>query len=388
VLIGIDASRATGDRLTGTERYSRELIAALIRIAPQHHYHLYVRDQLPLPEGEGEGRGEGRDEGQVETVHVSAPRLWTHLGLARELAANPPDALFVPSHVLPAAFIQPGMGKGIRAVATIHDLGYRHFPQAHPAMQRSYLDLGTRFTAARADAVLADSCATLRDLVAFYGVPPHKVRVAYPGHIPLVEVSEGQIEAALTKFGLRPQQPYALHVGTLQPRKNLRRLIHAWAKADRSNDAQLVLAGGQGWGGEDLHAEIEALGMQASVKLLGYVSDEEKSALMHSARAFVFPSLYEGFGFPVLEAQSAGVPVACSNTSSLPEVAGDAALLFDPQDVNAMTDALNRVMRDQPLRVDLSVKGRRNVARFTWGACARIALAAIEMDSTSKVESM
>jgi len=102
--------------------------------------------------------------------------------------------------------------------------------------------------------------------------------------------------------------------------------------------------------------------------------------LMHSARAFIFPSLYEGFGFPVLEAQSAGVPVACSNTSSLPEVAGDAALLFDPQDVHAMTEAINRVMRDEPLRADLSTKGRRNVARFTWDACARNALAAIEVN--------
>lgn len=371
MLIGIDASRATGDRLTGTERYSRELIAALIRIAPQHRFRLYVRNILRSPLGEGLGGG-------VEVVHISALRLWTHLGLARELAANPPDALFVPSHVLPAAFIQPGMGKGIRAVATIHDLGYRHFPQAHPAMQRSYLDLGTRFTAARADAVLVDSCATLRDVVAFYSAPQHKVRVAYPGHIPLVDVSATQIEATLAKFGLRQRQLFALHVGTLQPRKNLRRLIQAWAEADRSDDAQLVLAGGQGWGGEDLTADIAAMGVQASVKLLGYVSDEEKSALMRSARAFVFPSLYEGFGFPVLEAQSAGVPVACSNTSSLPEVAGDAALLFDPQDVHAMSDAINCVMHDESLRDDLSMKGRRNIGRFTWDACAHIALAAIE----------
>lgn len=261
----------------------------------------------------------------------------------------------------------------------MHDLGFRHFPTAHPWAQRRYLDLGTRFSVRNAGAVIVDSEATRRDVLHFYGegLEPALVVVAHPGAPALSEVTEHDIQCTLNKFGLDESRPFALHVGTMQPRKNLRRLIQAWAvivRQPEGREAKLILAGGRGWGGDDAAEEIDRLKLSNSVSLIGYVSDVEKSALMRRAHAYTFPSLYEGFGFPVLEAQSVGVPVACSNTSSLPEVAGHAALTFDPLDVDAMADALRRAMFDNAMRARLIEAGYRNVTRFSWDACAQIVL--------------
>lgn len=370
MLIGIDASRASGERLTGTERYSRELIAALLALGHAHRYRLYVRERT--------GWADELRAANVEVAHIDRPRLWTHVGLARELAADPPEALFVPAHVLPASFARPG-ARRVRAVVTVHDLGYRRFPSAHPIAQRAYLDLGTRFSVAHADAVIVDSRATLRDVRDNYGVPEERLRVAYPGAPSVAEVDAGDVNRVLEKFGLR-DRPFLLHVGTLQPRKNLRRLVQAWAALSRPPGACLALAGAPGWGGdlERVRADIAAFGLGDSVRLLGYVTDAEKAALLRSARAFVFPSLYEGFGLPVLEAHAAGLPVACSNTSSLPEVAGDAALLFDPLSADDIAAALIRLLHDDVLRDDLIARGHRNAARFSWDNCARVVLGAIE----------
>jgi glycosyltransferase involved in cell wall biosynthesis len=380
VLIGIDASRATGDRITGTERYSREIIAAMIRIATQHRLRLYVRElatPVPfasLPESVGE-----EVRARIDIVHIHQPRLWTHLGLAGELAAHPPEALFVPAHVLPASFARRRVRCATRSVVTIHDVGHRRFPTAHPMAQRAYLELGTRFSVSHADTVVVDSRATLEDVRRFYGIPERRLCVAYPG-LPAVPVVDAvDVAHTLDKFQWI-ETPFILHVGTLQPRTNLVRLVQAWAVTDRPDGARLVLAGGPGWGGdaEPLHAAAKALGVTDSVHVLGYVSEVEKSVLLRSARAYVCPSLHEGFGFPVLEAQSVDLPVACSNTSSLPEAAGDAALLFDPLAIDAIADALGRLLSDEALRADLIARGRRNLERFSWDHCARMVLDALE----------
>ncbi len=362
VLIGIDASRAVVARLTGTERYSREVIAALTRSAPQHCFRLYLR------EGDESQRNAFLSSlpGNVEPAILRPARLWTHIGLSNEIASRPPDALFVPAHVLPAVMARTVVRSKVRAIATVHDVGYKHFPQAHSPQQRAYLDLGTRFTAGNAHVVIADSEATKRDVMAFYGVRDAAIRVAYPGPMPLAEASADVAAAELKTFGLADGRPFALHVGTLQPRKNLRRLLQAWARLPASlRDTQLVLAGGAGWGDEaaQLRRDVETLGLSQRVIFAGYVSDIQKSALMHAAHVVVLPSLHEGFGFPVLEAQTAGVPVVCSNTSSLPEVAGDAALMFDPMRVDAIADAIEKVMSDEAMRARLI-----QAAAPTWSA--------------------
>ena len=380
VIIGVDASRSSGEIRTGTERYSREVTSALLLAGARHRFRLYVRD-APLLTGR-----EAWGEGHVEIVPVRPRRLWTHLGLGLEIARRPPDALFVPAHVLP---VSQAWRRIPRSVVTIHDVGYRHFPSAHPWRQRLYLDWSTAFAGRYASALVADSEATRLDLQRVYRIPDDRIRVAYPGLTPVPEVDETSRRATLRRFDIQEGTVYAIYVGTLQPRKNLRRLLRAWSTViDRVQDSDkgdglsasplLVVAGAMGWGGEDLLGDVRELGLEASVRFTGYISDEEKAALMRGARALVFPSLYEGFGLPVLEAQSVGVPVVCSNTSSLPEVAGNAALLVNPFDVADIARAIRVAMRDEGTRAELIRAGARNVARFSWEACARIVLDLLE----------
>jgi glycosyltransferase involved in cell wall biosynthesis len=355
VILGIDASRVDAAVQTGTERYARAVIDALVRLQPASALRLYGRQPVnPWP--------------HVPWVTVRPNRLWTHLGLSRELAIRPPGALFIPAHVLPVRFASAAARARTHTVVTVHDLGYRHFPLAHPWRQRLYLDMSTRFTARFADVLIADSQATARDLQTEYQVPADKITVAYPGPLPLAKPGA----ETLGRYGLTPGG-YVLHIGTQQPRKNLRRLIEAWARAGLA-DLTLVLAGAPGWGGEDLDAEIAWYGIRDRVRRIGYVDDADKSALLHAARIYVFPSLYEGFGFPVLEAHEAGIPLVCSNTSSLPEVAGDAAVFFDPTQPGQIAEALRQAAQDDTLRRSLIERGHVNRRRFDWVRCARTIL--------------
>jgi glycosyltransferase involved in cell wall biosynthesis len=169
---------------------------------------------------------------------------------------------------------------------------------------------------------------------------------------------------------------YFLYLGTLHPRKNLARIIDAFANLDSS--ARLVLAGKQGWLYADLYRQVRRLGLEGRVVFPGYIADGDKAALLSGAVAFVFPSLYEGFGLPVLEAQACGCAVITSTTSSLPEVAGDAALTVDPQDTQAISAAMRRILCDTSLRETLIARGTANVRRFSWDASARDVLSAIE----------
>jgi glycosyltransferase involved in cell wall biosynthesis len=374
MLIGIDASRATIARPTGTEVYSRHLVQALLALGSPHRFRLYFRD--PIPPGSFPG---------ADLRFIPFPRLWTHLRLSWEMVRRPPDALFVPAHVVP--LVHPDV-----SLVTVHDLGYLHFPQAHPWRQRFYLDLSTRWSVRVSAHVLADSAATGADLVTRYGVPPGKVTVAYPGRdeglAPVLDPAE--VEVVKARHGIGGD--YFLYVGTLQPRKNLARLVEAFAAFRQRAGAMvgergtlLVLAGKRGWLYDDLFKQVRRLGMEGHVCFPGYISDEEKAALMSGALAFLFPSLYEGFGLPVLEAQACGCPVITSTTSSLPEIAGNGALLVDPRDAMAIAAAMERVTSDPVLRENLVERGLANVSRFSWTACARTVLSALEQSVRSMV---
>ena len=361
MLIGIDASRAVAVRRTGTETYSLRLICKLIEIGAGHRFRLYTNGLPPAGLSGGDPA-----EAEVELRAIPFPRLWTHLRLSAEMAVQPPDVLFVPAHVLP--LIHPR-----RSVVTVHDLGYLAYPEAHKTGDRRYLDWSTRWNARRARIVLADSAATRADLIRAYGVDERKIRVIHLGRDEsLAPVRDAQVLAEVrARYGIAAQ--YVLYIGTLQPRKNLARVIEAFARlADGPAFAglQLVLAGKKGWLYDDLFAQVGGLGLAGRVLFPGYIEDADLPALLSGATAFVFPSLYEGFGIPVLEAGACGVPVITSNTSSLPEVAGDAALLVDPHDVDAIAEAMSRLVTDAELRAELSRRGLANVQRFSWEKCA------------------
>jgi len=352
VLVGIDGSRAGRAVRTGTEGYSLHLIAALLRRSSGNRYRLYFDREPPadLPFAE-------RAEHRV----IRFPRAWTHVRLAAELIRRPPELLFVPAHVIPLVCPVP-------AVATVHDVGYLWHRSAYTPLAWILLHAGTLLNARAARRIVADSRATARDLVDHFGVSPERIRVAYLGGPP-VRVVDPDPEI-VARYGLPPR--YFLFVGTLQPRKNLTRLLRSFASVPQPRQSQvgLVLAGRPGIGSAELRQRAAALGLESRVTWLSYVPEEHLAPLYAGAVSLVFPSLYEGFGRPILEAMAWGTPVVASNASSLPEVVGPAGLLVDPYDVEGLSQAMARLLDDQPLRERLIVAGRLRAAEFTWDRCA------------------
>ncbi len=365
MLIGIDASRSVSLQRTGTEAYAYFLIRALIAQTEggPHRLRLYFNQPPPsdlFPE-----------RAHVEFRDIPFPRMWTHVRLAHELQQNPPDVFFTPAHVIPFVF------RGA-SVATVHDLGYHYYPDAHTASQVAYLKLSTRANGRLSKAIIADSGATKADLIRFYQTDPKKIDVIYPGLDPeLKQVADLElIGDTCSKYGI--DVPYLLYIGTLQPRKNLQRLMQAFAVSGMPH--QLVLGGKMGWQTDALLAEVAALKgpLRERVHLPGYVAESDKAALLSGADALVYPSLYEGFGFPVLEAQVCGTPVLAANSSSLPEISAGSALLVDPLDIEKMAAEMRRIVVDDDLRQVLISKGHANVRRFNWNKTAAAVLSVLE----------
>lgn len=362
--IAIDASRTTVARLTGTEHYALRLIQSLITTNDQrdipYQLNLYFRD---IPSSDL-----FPDSPHVAQYVIPFPRAWTHWRFAREIWTTRPDITFVPAHTLP--FLFPG-----KSVVTVHDLGYKYFPEAHPVQQRSYLDLTTRYSQARATYILADSQATANDLTRFYGTSPDKIHVIYPGvdADPLLG-SMQDVKTIRAKYNLPDR--YFLFIGTLQPRKNIQHIVQAfaqWQAQQNNQDTALVLAGGQGW----LFDPSRIDGID-NVILTGYIDEADKSTLMKGAIALAFPTLYEGFGFPVIEAMHSETPVIASTTSSLPELVGDAGLLVNPADVTAIVDAMSQYARDSELRQHMIDRGKVQASKFTWDTAAQQVIAVFE----------
>ena len=362
MLIGIDSSRAARAERTGTEAYSLHLIRALLVAAPQHRFRLYA--DRPLPHE--------LDAPNAEPRVMPCTRLWTHARLSAEMLTHPPDVLLVPAHVVP--LIHP------RTVVAVHDLGYLYFPLAHPISARLYLDLSTRWSVRAAARVIADSQATKDDLVRRYRTSPDKISVVYPGRDEsLRRVNDpAAIEAVKRRYGIPGD--YLLYLGTLQPRKNITRLVQAFKSqiSLKSANLQLVVAGGKGWLYNDIYAKVKQLELEGQVLFPGRVAEEDKAALISGAVALLLPSLYEGFGLPVVEAMQCGTPVICSNTSSQPEVAGEAALLVDPTNIGELAQAMWRLLDDANLRQTLVERGYTQAQKFSWAACAANALSVIE----------
>jgi glycosyltransferase involved in cell wall biosynthesis len=358
-VIGVDASRTVSSAPTGTEAYSYHLIRALApRLRDSYRLRLYYRER-PAPGREFPAYIE---DGEARVIPF--PRLWTHTRLSWEMLQSPPDLLFVPAHVLPIA-------RPARTLVTVHDLGYRIFPDAHPAGQRRYLELSTRWNVRVATHVLADSTATRDAIVEAYRTPQDKISVVYPGYTPDLtpELDQNRLENVKQRYGISGD--YLLFIGRIQPRKNLSRLIAAFAQISSDHpELTLVLAGPTGWLAGPIIEQARELGLASRVCFVGYVAAEDKAALISGALAFAYPSLYEGFGFPVLEAQACGTPLLCSATSSLPEVAGEGALLVNPEDTDAIAAGLSRLLNEPQLRRALVERGFDNLARFSWDAAA------------------
>jgi glycosyltransferase involved in cell wall biosynthesis len=274
------------------------------------------------------------------------------------------------------------LGCPVPTVVTVHDLGYLCYPEAHRRFDRWYLDWTTRRHAHSAVCLVADSNATRADLVRHYGAYTDRIKVIYPGRDETLQRVEDPAALAAVRARYGTAGSYLLYLGTLQPRKNLIRLMDAYVRAQSAaapldaghqpaqRHPQLVLAGKKGWLCDDLLRHAAALGLEERVVFPGYVAAEHKAALLSGALALVFPSLYEGFGMPVLEALACGVPVLTSNVSSLPEVAGDAALMVDPLSVDDIAAGMVRLMDSYDLRRSLIERGYQQAQRFSWPRAA------------------
>jgi glycosyltransferase involved in cell wall biosynthesis len=261
----------------------------------------------------------------------------------------------------------------IRTVLTVHDLIYVLFPEYHLPMNYHFLRLMMPRFARRADAIIAISECTRRDLVRLWQISEGKISVIHEGIDPRFHhpADEEALARVRRRYGL-PER-YALYVGTIEPRKNLPTLFEAWARLRYR--LPLVIAGKKGWLFQETFSRVESLDLGGVVQFTGFVADEDLPALYAQADIFVFPSLYEGFGLPVLEAMACGTPVVTTTGGSLPEVAGDAALLVKPGDVDALTDAVDRLLHDPSLADDLRARGISRARQFSWERAARETLA-------------
>ena len=258
-----------------------------------------------------------------------------------------------------------------RSVFTLHDVAYRLYPQFHLWQNRLYLNLMMPRFMARADAVICVSEATRRDAERFYRVPPEKLHVIYEGVEPRFQPATDAwaLEAVRRRYSL-PQR-FILCVCTIEPRKNLTTLLDAYAALrQRQPEVGLVLAGGRGWLYEDFFTHLRRQKLEQVVHLPGYIPDADLPALMNCAEVFAYPSVFEGFGLPPLEAMACGIPVICSAASSLPEVVADAGLLLPAQDPGRWTEALARLLADPELHADLRARGLNRARQFTWARAA------------------
>ncbi len=367
--LGLDARLLAYNR-GGIARYITALghaLAALPAPAPFADlvaiYHRKDRTRA-LAASTGSGSGTGGWRGL--TVWTPPHHRIERYALALELAPRGLDLLHSPDHV------PSGAGRA-RSVVTVHDLSFLLYPETHSADSRRYY-AQVAWTVERADRIIAVSEATKRDLVREVGADPARIRVVHEAAAPMpAPAATSGANRPLAPFA----QPYVLSVqAAIEPRKNIPRLIEAFAQARRAHPAlRLVVAGGPGADEPVVRAAVARHDLAAAVDFPGVLPEQLLQATYRDSLALAYPSLYEGFGLPLLEAMSVGTPVIAARVSSLPEVAGDAALLVDPFDVDALAGALERIAGDEALRADLATRGARRVRCFSWERAAQETLA-------------
>jgi glycosyltransferase involved in cell wall biosynthesis len=365
--IGIDA-HAIGSQTAGNETYIKNLVEALAAIDTENEYVLF----FTRPEAADAWRGRFRN---VRVCLVRPHTRYLRIPFSLPLAAwrTGVDLLHV-QYVAPPICPCP-------VVATIHDLSFEHLPQLYTPRERWLFKLAIGYTARRAARILTVSEYSARDLLATYRLPPERVVVTPEGVSALFAPvrDPARLQAVRRRYGIARE--YILSVGSLQPRKNLVRLIRAYVnlrRRDEEWDHQLVIVGKKGWLYQDIFRAARQSPFGEDILFTGYVPEEDLPALYSGATVFVYPSLFEGFGLPVLEAMACGVPVITSNSSSLPEVVGEAALLVDPYDERALEVALQNVVWNAELRRELSERGMRRARHFSWTRTAELTLRVYE----------
>jgi glycosyltransferase involved in cell wall biosynthesis len=378
VRIGIDLSLIPGERAGGGQ-YGYQLAAALARIDRRNRYRLYpvfyyiVHPDYPWANFPTSAR-------MRLAFRRLPPRLVRWLWRAEGSARMKEWLLGHVDIVHSTTFCVPDLSPRKRVVTTIYDLSFVVHPEFHLEANIQHCLAGTRAALERADAILAISEYTRRDLVERLGADPDRIVVTPLAHDPTYAPVREPARLAAVRRRYRLPEHFILFVGTMEPRKNLTRLVQAYAALPDAlqREVSLVIAGGKGWLSESLHRDLAEQIPADRLQFIGYVRDADMAALYSLATIFAYPSLYEGFGLPVLEAMACGAPVLTSNTTSLPEVTGGAAVLVPPTDSEAIADGLTTLLENADLRAQLTARGLARSARFSWDQCARETLAVYE----------
>jgi glycosyltransferase involved in cell wall biosynthesis len=362
--IAIDASRYNNSDATGVEWYGKHIIEHLLpKFKGEDELILYSR--FPV---------EGLDFDGADNRVIYSKRFWTLRALSKEIKNNPPDILFIPSHVLPLTLAK-------RSVITVHDLAFKRFKKVYSFVQYNYLNWSTKVAVKKAAKIIVPSEVTKEDLIELYRCDPAKIEVVPHGFSEPRVVNEDKVMSeseVFQYFEIKKDSKYVFFVGRLESKKNLVNLVKAFSEFSKSHpEYKLILAGSRGVGFHKIIAAVKKLKLIDKVIMPGYITEEEKYVLYKYCAFFAFPSLYEGFGLPVLEAFYHKKAVLCSNCSSLPEVAGEAAHLIDPASVEEISAGMKKLIEDEAYKIDLIGKGSERLKNYSWEKAADQTLKAI-----------
>ncbi|MCK4649383.1 glycosyltransferase family 4 protein [bacterium] len=365
--IAIDV-RPTVGQFAGIGKYTYNLVREIAKLDRENEYLLYSFFLKPFSSNIKEiAKSHPNFSLKASRIPGRLMRFfWDYLKIPIEPFLGKVDVLHVTDYLMPQV-------RKAKLVVTIHDVTPLSLPQYHNRYTRTYIRNKLLSIAERADRIIAVSENTKRDIMSSLSIPESKIKVIYEA----IDESYHPIEDIkfLDRIRKRYTLPdkFILHVGTIEPRKNITRLIKAFAtlKKMKSLKHKLVIAGQKGWRYDDIFREVKDLDLESEVIFIGYVSEEDLPGLYNAAQVFVYPSLYEGFGLAPLEAMACGTPVICSNTSSLPEVVGDAANVVDPYNTDEMARAIGEVLTDGKLRQEMGAKGLKRASLFSWKKAAR-----------------
>ena len=366
--IAIQAADLDASRIDGTRVYILNLLKHFGKLDPASEFLIYHKNnfnpELAPP-----------DFSNYKIKQKPFPFAWTQTRFTFEIWKDKPDALWMPMHALP--FLRR---KNLKTIVTIHDLAFKYFPDHFPANDIRKLNSFTDFAIRNATKLIAISEATKKDILKFYPeVKEEKIKVIYHGFDPEVFDRPRDFEKEKEiKARLGIANPYILYIGAIQPRKNLITLIEAFEKIkiraqkklSSLKNLQLVLVGEKAWLSEGTIEKALKSSFAKEIIMPGKLKFGDLGHLARGAQVFAFPALYEGFGIPVLEAFAAGVPVVCAKNSSLPEVAGDAALYFE-NGAEELAEQLKNILKDESLRQELIARGKEQIKKFSWKKCAR-----------------
>ena len=363
IRIGIDISR-TVEEATGVGYYAKNLVHALAKVDSENDYLLYGMFYDCYPKGWKRAaipKSHNFRLHQNNSLSWFVRKKWENGGKYKEKLLGGIDLLHSTAYTMPLV-------SNLKVIVTIHDLSCFVYPQYHTEANYQFVTKNVHQAARRASFIITDSENTKREIIRFLHVPEERIEMIYlaAGEAFNEKCSPESITQIKNKY--RIGKPYLFAVGSIEPRKNLASTLIAFKALIeiKKIDYQFVIAGGKGWKNEAFYRLLKKLNVDEHLVFTGYVPEEDLPALYQGAEMFVYPSFYEGFGLPVLEAMSSGTPVITSNTSSLPELAGDAALLINPAEIFEIYEAMEALATKPQLREELKVKGKEQSKRFSW----------------------